>query len=139
MEKDAENLEERDQIPSSTPKSPQRPVLPRFLAFVGVVSCLWLTINWLPISLPKFSLFSCHRHAPSTPAEMPSGGKQLLADPVSAESKVPLEAHIMSKCPDARDCIRELIVPTMEKVDDKVDFKLSFIAEYENALFLPSS
>jgi hypothetical protein len=34
----------------------------------------------------------------------------------------------MSKCPDARDCIRELVVPTMEKVSDKVDFELSFIA-----------
>lgn len=41
--------------------------------------------------------------------------------------KVPLEAHIMSKCPDARDCLRDLILPTMQKVEGKVDFKLSFI------------
>ncbi|KAL9104056.1 MAG: hypothetical protein Q9163_000953 [Psora crenata] len=40
---------------------------------------------------------------------------------------VPLEAHIMSKCPDARDCLRDLIVPAMEQVVDKVDFKLSYI------------
>lgn len=41
--------------------------------------------------------------------------------------KVPLEAHIMSKCPDARDCLRDLILPTMQKVEGKVDFRLSFI------------
>ena len=42
-------------------------------------------------------------------------------------TRVPLEAHIMSKCPDARDCLRDLVVPVMEKVADKVDFRLSFI------------
>lgn len=43
---------------------------------------------------------------------------------------VPLEAHIMSKCPDARDCLRDLIVPAMERVNDKVDFRLSYIGTY---------
>lgn len=42
-------------------------------------------------------------------------------------SKVPLEAHIMSKCPDAKDCLHDLILPTMQKIGDKVDFKLSYI------------
>lgn len=41
--------------------------------------------------------------------------------------RVALEAHIMSKCPDARDCLQQLVVPTMERVSDKVDFKLSYI------------
>lgn len=50
---------------------------------------------------------------------------------------VPLEIHIMSKCPDARDCLRDLVVPAMEKVVDKVDFTLSFIGSY--ALPIPSS
>lgn len=45
-------------------------------------------------------------------------------------NKVPLEAHIMSKCPDARDCLQQLVVPAMEKISDKVDFQLSFIARY---------
>jgi len=45
-------------------------------------------------------------------------------------TKVPLEAHIMSKCPDARDCLRDFVVPAMESVVDKVDFRLSFIGEY---------
>ncbi|KAJ5178271.1 Gamma interferon inducible lysosomal thiol reductase GILT [Penicillium coprophilum] len=44
------------------------------------------------------------------------------------QTKIPLEAHIMSKCPDARDCLQKLILPAMEKISDKVDFKLSFIA-----------
>ncbi|KAL8936122.1 MAG: hypothetical protein Q9211_004340 [Gyalolechia sp. 1 TL-2023] len=33
----------------------------------------------------------------------------------------------MSKCPDAKDCLRELVVPAMEQVVDKVNFTLSFI------------
>ncbi|KAL8671729.1 MAG: hypothetical protein Q9168_003774 [Polycauliona sp. 1 TL-2023] len=33
----------------------------------------------------------------------------------------------MSKCPDARDCLRDLVVPAMEQVVDKVNFTLSFI------------
>lgn len=43
---------------------------------------------------------------------------------------VPLEVHLMSKCPDARDCLRDLIVPTMERVSDKVDLRLSFIGRW---------
>jgi len=41
--------------------------------------------------------------------------------------KVPLEAHIMSKCPDAKDCLHDLVVPAMQRISDKVDFKLSYI------------
>ncbi|EPS32729.1 hypothetical protein PDE_07689 [Penicillium oxalicum 114-2] len=44
------------------------------------------------------------------------------------EAKIPLEAHIMSKCPDAKDCLQKLILPAMEQISDKVDFNLSFIA-----------
>ncbi|KID92332.1 Gamma interferon inducible lysosomal thiol reductase GILT [Metarhizium guizhouense ARSEF 977] len=40
---------------------------------------------------------------------------------------VPLEAHIISKCPDTRDALRELILPVMQRVYDKVDFKLNYI------------
>ena len=42
---------------------------------------------------------------------------------------VPLEAHIMSKCPDARDCLKNLVVPAMEEIADMVDFSLSFIGK----------
>ncbi|KAF2279022.1 uncharacterized protein EI97DRAFT_225532 [Westerdykella ornata] len=44
-------------------------------------------------------------------------------------TKVPLEIHIMSKCPDARDCLKKLIIPTMANVAEKVDFRLSFIGK----------
>lgn len=40
---------------------------------------------------------------------------------------VPLEAHIMSKCPDARDCLKEMILPAMMRINEKVNFTLSFI------------
>lgn len=43
--------------------------------------------------------------------------------------KVPLEAHIMSKCPDAKDCLHDMILPAMVNVSDKVDFTLSFIGK----------
>jgi len=46
-------------------------------------------------------------------------------------TKVPLEAHIMSKCPDARDCLREMIVPAMEQIEDLVDFRLSIIGKLD--------
>jgi len=42
-------------------------------------------------------------------------------------SRVPLEAHIMSKCPDARDCLHDMILPAMQNISHKVDFKLSYI------------
>lgn len=41
--------------------------------------------------------------------------------------RVPLEAHIMSKCPDARDCLHDMILPAMQNVSHLVDFKLSYI------------
>ncbi|KAK3070972.1 hypothetical protein LTR53_009509 [Teratosphaeriaceae sp. CCFEE 6253] len=47
--------------------------------------------------------------------------------------RVPLEAHIMSKCPDARDCLHDLILPAMMNVSRKVDFKLSFIGSTDDA------
>lgn len=50
--------------------------------------------------------------------------------PPATEGKlVPLEAHIMSKCPDARDCLHDLILPAMQQVYDKTNFTLSFIGQ----------
>lgn len=46
---------------------------------------------------------------------------------LDADSKVPLDVHIMSKCPDARDCLNKLVLPAMANVSDKVDFRLSMI------------
>lgn len=50
---------------------------------------------------------------------------------------VPLEAHIMSKCPDARDCLEMMVVPAMTRVKDMVDFRLSFIGKY--VIMIPAS
>ncbi|RAR09669.1 DNA binding protein [Stemphylium lycopersici] len=38
---------------------------------------------------------------------------------VEANTRVPLDVHIMSKCPDARDCLKELVLPAMANVSDK--------------------
>ena len=43
------------------------------------------------------------------------------------DTKVPVDVHIMSKCPDARDCLKKLVLPAMANVSDKVDFRLSMI------------
>jgi len=43
--------------------------------------------------------------------------------------RVPLEVHMMSKCPDAKDCLHDMILPAMQKVGRKVDFKLSYIGK----------
>ena len=37
----------------------------------------------------------------------------------------------MSKCPDARDCLRDLVVPAMENIVDEVDFRLSYIGKVD--------
>jgi hypothetical protein len=44
--------------------------------------------------------------------------------------KVPFEVHIESRCPDARDCLQKLVVPTYWQVKDKVDFRISYVGEY---------
>ena len=44
---------------------------------------------------------------------------------------VPLEAHIMSKCPDAKTCLQDLVVPAMEQIAKKVDFQLSYIGKVD--------
>lgn len=52
-----------------------------------------------------------------------------MANAATEPSRIPLEAHIMSKCPDAQECLQDLVLPAMEQISDKVDFRLSFIAE----------
>ncbi|KAK5998429.1 hypothetical protein PT974_00808 [Cladobotryum mycophilum] len=48
-------------------------------------------------------------------------------DSYNIAGRVPLEAHIMSKCPDARDALQLLVIPVMQRVWEKVDFTLSYI------------
>jgi hypothetical protein len=47
--------------------------------------------------------------------------------PYYSPRRVALEAHIMSKCPDAKDCLHDMILPAMMNVSGMVDFKLSYI------------
>lgn len=81
----------------------------------------------LSLILPFYIVFSLLSNA--RPGLPPPAGQSptlpLTLDP--NRSLVPLEAHIMSKCPDARDCLRDLVVPAMEQVVDKANFTLSFI------------
>ncbi|KAL4925461.1 GILT family protein [Aspergillus undulatus] len=136
MEKTAEDPAGRDRLPlfgSSITHTQHRRVFHRLVSFLGIVSCLWLTLHWLPIALPKLRISSCHHHTRPAHDGVPFDDATASMNPTSADSeRVPFEAHIMSKCPDARDCIRELVVPTMERVHDKVDFDLSFIASISN-------
>jgi len=47
--------------------------------------------------------------------------------------KVQLEIHIMSKCPDARDCMEDLVFPALRELGPEiVDFRMSFIGKYVN-------
>ncbi|KAK1996057.1 hypothetical protein LX36DRAFT_682662 [Colletotrichum falcatum] len=67
-------------------------------------------------------------HLGRLPSHAPSADTVPGQPPVTvAKDPVPLEAHIMSKCPDARDCLRDLVLPTMMKAQDKVNFTLSYI------------
>lgn len=81
-----------------------------------VATYLFLNIVFLGAKFEDIFFWPTFRCHESTPEK--------LAD----SQKVRLEAHVMSKCPDARDCLRQLVVPTMEQVNDLVDFDLSFIA-----------
>ncbi|KAJ5938959.1 hypothetical protein N7466_002093 [Penicillium verhagenii] len=62
-------------------------------------------------------------HKQSSTDEYPATSSQ-----ANESIRIPLEAHIMSKCPDAQGCLHKLILPAMEQISDKVDFRLSFIA-----------
>lgn len=49
------------------------------------------------------------------------------AAPQASSYKVPLTAHIMSKCPDALSCLELLLVPAMEKTVEKVNLTIAYI------------
>ncbi|KAI1419248.1 hypothetical protein F5Y12DRAFT_789220 [Xylaria sp. FL1777] len=68
-------------------------------------------------------------HFESVPASDPPvvGNTAQHVVPTTAGGLVPLEAHIISKCPDTRDCLKELLLPTMIQVHEKVNFTLTYI------------
>ncbi|KAL2862262.1 GILT family protein [Aspergillus lucknowensis] len=130
MEKQAERLYCRDRLPRPVSQSITRRhrSVNLFAGLLGLISGIWLGVRWLPIVCPKIRLPFSYNHAGLVHDGNFFGGGDSLAD----SEPIPFEAHIMSKCPDARDCLRELVVPTMEQVGDKVDFELSFIANVSN-------
>ncbi|CZT45450.1 uncharacterized protein RSE6_05761 [Rhynchosporium secalis] len=79
---------------------------PFVAAFAAVGLCYFL---WKTVSDPQVFRFPCHGQ---------TGPQVSMVDSVAAISDnakdlgekklVPLEAHIMSKCPDARDCLRDM-------------------------------
>jgi hypothetical protein len=74
-----------------------------------------------------------HYHIPHLLESEAPGSQRTTEDEASQTSNenntshVVLEAFIMSKCPDARACIQELVVPAMEKLSDKIEFEMDFI------------
>ena len=104
-----------------------RPTATTYLCRIGVIALLFIGY----LSLLRPSSPRCTGIVPQTEsykAEVQEEHDNYDAYPTLEETKIPLEAHIMSKCPDARDCLQKLVLPAMEKISDKVDFKLSFIA-----------
>ncbi|KAF2719100.1 hypothetical protein K431DRAFT_229434 [Polychaeton citri CBS 116435] len=55
-------------------------------------------------------------------------GTEFMDDEYS-DPRVPLDVHIMSKCPDARDCLHDMILPAMVNVSHLVKFNLDFIGK----------
>jgi hypothetical protein len=70
----------------------------------------------------------CSDHFQRVPVTTgPESLSYVRGSPQALRNLVPLEAHIISKCPDTRDCLQELLLPVMELVSAKVNFTLSYI------------
>jgi len=96
------------------PRPPVRRRHPFVIGFVLVALCYLFYSHGGMSVLEKLS---CHSNKP----------RVLSQAPLTAKALVPLEAHIMSKCPDAKQCLQELVLPTMQRVLDKVNFTLSYV------------
>lgn len=105
----------------------------RVLAALLILSAVSIFLRFKPSSFniagildsnrPSCHDVSFHPHSALSSDSTP----EALETAESSSNKVPLEAHIMSKCPDAQYCLQHLVVPAMEQIHDKVDFRLSFI------------
>ena len=65
----------------------------------------------------------------STAKDTPPQSTAAIIEDGNGKSRVPLEIHIMSKCPDAKACMELLIAPALLEIKDKVDFGMSFIGK----------
>lgn len=116
------------EIPTSPDAAPIRARRGRISQLAVALSFIsLLTLSTVFFAIPNINFSACHKMRGKLGALLssPKGGETFVP---ASSNKVPLEAHIMSKCPDAQDCIQKLVVPTMERISEKVDFELSFIA-----------
>ncbi|KAI1823617.1 hypothetical protein F4861DRAFT_539830 [Xylaria intraflava] len=97
---------------------------------------LFLLLSVITIyGLYSYGLIPSLTSALSTPrtqqAKVPNTAavSNLADQDVSSGSRelVPLEAHVISKCPDTRDCLKELLLPAIIQVHNKVNFTLTYI------------
>lgn len=98
-------------------RKPARRNRPLAIGFLSVAFCYLLHSTLSFGNLTSWITLGCHSKRSSNTWQAP----------ITSKALVPLEAHIMSKCPDARDCLRDLILPTMQRTFDKVNFTLSYI------------
>lgn len=106
----------------STPSEGPR-LRPRLVVYlIAFISAFFIITYGLPFQLLGYY------PQPSTEA--------IMTQSTDAKSNqtglVPFEAHIMSKCPDAKTCLEELVVPAMEQVVDMVNFRLSYIGSVDD-------
>lgn len=115
---------EKNERPAHAPMRPYARPARRFrplLILTLAVLCLYSYVS------PRTSFGVLPQVARFVPARDPQAQQKAIAANSKTSALVPLEAHIMSKCPDARDCLRMLVLPTMQRVIDKVNFTLSYI------------
>ena len=101
--------------------SPTRRLL---LVAFPMLLAVWLLVTHMTYDKQAFVRASVIKHQPY---HLVDQAQKAMSSASNSSGLVPLEAHIMSKCPDARDCLRDLVVPAMEQLVDMVDFTLSFI------------
>lgn len=132
----SKEIEDASQV--NQPEGRLRPDTAIFRRRLCIVVILFIGYLWL--LRPSTSISHGHHNPPLQTENFEStqnenywpqknlGSSTPGSQKTQAQSKVPLEAHIMSKCPDAQACLQKLVLPAMEQISDKVDFKLSFIA-----------
>ncbi|KAF6229308.1 hypothetical protein HO133_007424 [Letharia lupina] len=104
--------------PSDISRLRSRPVV-----YITAIIFAFLIITYgLPVRLSTFN----PQGSPETIRTQPAHAKS------NRTGLVPLEAHVMSKCPDAKQCLEELVVPAMEQVVDMVNFRLSYIGSVDD-------
>jgi len=123
-----DGFEEADLPQTPSFKNARRRELPAYFKDLTMrrlcyAMCVTLTV-WLLLHTVNTSY-----RLPGARAELPNAEVILAEENVI---KVALEAHIMSKCPDAKACLQMLVIPAMEQINDKVDFRLSYIGRSVN-------